>query len=241
LPAGIAFHEGIAAGWTRGYARGSFGRRRTCFLPILDRNVVPGRRWMDLGCGSGVLTRELLHRGADVLAVDGSPAMLREAEALVGDTYGSAVRWARGSAEYLPQVADGWLDGVLCSSVVEYVERPDHLLDEIARVLRPGGTLILSCPPARSAVRTAQKALRTLWRYAGHDPYPYLDVSRFEIDPCAVAQWLQQAGLVLDRTTAFDPLLPAPMLRLLRPSLLVLEAHKSALYTGMVASLPFRS
>lgn len=226
LPTGAMFHEGIAAGWAQGYSDGSFGRRRTCFVPILDRNVEPGRSWLDLGCGSGVLTKELLDRGADVLAVDGSPGMLKEAKALIGGEYGSELTWLQSDVQYLSQVADECLDGVLCSSVVEYVERPHDLLGEAARVLRPGGRMIVSIPPTLSAVRTVQKAIRKVTQYVGGDAFPYLAVSRFEIEPNAVRQWLSKAGFVLDRTTSFDPILAVTSLRLLRPALMILEAHK---------------
>jgi ubiquinone/menaquinone biosynthesis C-methylase UbiE len=227
LPAGAGFHEGIAVRWAQGYASGSFSRRRICFLRILDRNVASGRSWLDLGCGSGVLTKDLLDRGADVIAFDGSPAMIKEAKALVGGADGSALTWIQGDVECFPQIADRSLDGVLCSSVIEYVERPDRLLSEVERVLRPGGKVILSIPPALSAVRSLQKAIRKLAQYAGQDAFSYLAVSRFEMEPNAVGQWLQKAGFVLDRITSFDPILPVSLQRVLRPALLVLEAHKS--------------
>src|SRR5207302_5626954 len=63
LPSGARFHEEIAAAWTAGYARGGFARRLHFFQPILARHVRPGDSWVDLGCGSGVLTKELLALG----------------------------------------------------------------------------------------------------------------------------------------------------------------------------------
>ena len=226
LPAGAVFHESIAPSWSQAYAAGGFGRRRACFAPILDRNVRPGRSWLDLGCGSGVLTKELLDRGADVLAVDGSPGMLREGNALIGGKYGSALTWLQSDVQSLSEVADECLDGVLCSSVIEYAERPDDLLGEAARVLRPAGRMIISIPPTFSAVRTVQKAIRTITQCAGAETFGYLAVSRFEIEPTVVRHWLGRAGFVLDRTTSFDPILPVPLLRILRPALMILEAHK---------------
>jgi ubiquinone/menaquinone biosynthesis C-methylase UbiE len=226
LPAGAMFHEGIAAGWAQGYSRGSFGRRLRCFAPILDRNVERGRAWLDLGCGSGVMTKELLDRGANVLAVDGSPSMLREAKASLGRENCSELTWLQSDVQCLSQLTDGCLDGVLCSSVVEYVERPEALLTEAARVLRPGGRMILSIPPKWSAVRTAQKVIRRATQCVGRDMFPYLAVSRFEIEPSFVHDWLSKSGFALDRTTIFDPILPATLLPLLRPALIVLEAHR---------------
>ncbi len=183
LPAGAKFHEGIAAGWAQGYTGGSFGRRRACFRALLDRNVEPGKAWLDLGCGSGVLTSELMLRGATVVAVDGSPGMLREAQAGMADEHGSVVTWLQSDVQSLPQLRNAEFDGVLCSSVMEYLENPDAALREAARLLRPGGKLIVSMPPKGSVVRMAQKSVRSASRLFGGNKFPYLAVSRFEVDP----------------------------------------------------------
>jgi ubiquinone/menaquinone biosynthesis C-methylase UbiE len=225
LPRGARFHDAIASQWAAGYATGGFLRRRVCFAPIFDRNVGAGTTWLDLGCGAGVLTRDLLDRGTEVIAIDASPAMLREARSLVCGT--ERVSWLTCDVQSVTGVRDGSVDGVLCSSVVEYVEHPEAVLSEAARLLRPGGKLIVSVPPAASAVRAVQKLIRRLTLWAGHDPFPYLSVSRFELASADVRQWLEAAGFQLDRITGFDPILPATLNRLLQPALLILEAHKS--------------
>ena len=228
LPAGAKFHEGIAAGWAQGYTGGSFGRRRACFRALLDRNVEPGKAWLDLGCGSGVLTSELLVRGATVVAVDGSPGMLREAQAgLVGE-HGSVVTWLQSDVQSLPQLPEAGFDGVLCSSVLEYLEHPDAALREATRLLRPRGKLIVSVPPTGSVVRMAQKVVRSVSRLFGGNKFPYLAVSIFEVDPKHLRQWLSDAGFELDRVTGFDSLLPRSSLAFLRPALLIAEAHKKS-------------
>jgi ubiquinone/menaquinone biosynthesis C-methylase UbiE len=228
IPAGARFHEEIAAGWARGYSRRGFGRRRKCFADILDRHVAPDSVWLDLGCGAGVLTMDLLERGARVVAVDGAPGMIREARALVSGRHAPKVTWLQGDVQGLSGVATASVDGVLCSSVAEYVERPHDLLLEAARALRPEGRLIVSVPPTAAAVRVAQKAIRRVTEHLGRNDFPYLAVSRFELAPDAAAQWLAQAGFHLDRITRFDPILPAASLRVLRPALLILEAQKLA-------------
>jgi len=226
LPTGAKFHEDIAAGWAQGYTRGSFDRRRTCFRSLLDRNVVSGEAWLDLGCGSGVLTRELLERHATVVAVDGSPGMLREAQAGTVGEQDIMVTWLQSDVQSLPQVRDASFDGVLCSSVMEYLEKPEAALREAARILLPGGKLIVSIPPQFSAVRMTQKTVRSASRLYGANKFPYLGVSRFEINPGRLREWLSDAGFVLDKVTEFDPLLPRRVLAFLRPALLIAEAHK---------------
>lgn len=227
LSAGTKFHEDIAAGWAQGYTRASFDRRRICFRSLLDRNVVAGEAWLDLGCGAGVLTRELLERHATVLAVDGSPAMLKEAHAGTSGDQGLMVTWLQSDVRFLPQVRDASFDGVVCSSVLEYLETPEAALREAARLLRPGGKLIVSMPPKFSAVRIAQKTVRSTFRLFGAKMFPYLGVSVFEANPGRLREWLSDAGFSLDKVTEFDPFLPRWALALLRPALLIAEAHKN--------------
>src|ERR1700732_1009999 len=226
LPSGSRFHEEMACGWTAGYARSGFARRLHFFRPILTRHVRPGDSWVDLGCGSGVLTKELLALGASVVAVDGSPRMLSHAREQMGLEYAGRVNWIQSDVQSIDALKNGAYDGVLCSSVVEYLDRPDPLLKEVARILSPGGILVISLPPTFSVVRMLQKGIRAFMSMFGNDKFTYLSVSRLEISPRAIDRLLQEAGFSLIRSTRFDPVLPRALLRIIRPSLLVVEVRK---------------
>ena len=217
LPSGARFHEEIAASWTAGYARSGFARRRDLFRSILTRHVTPGDSWVDLGCGSGVLSRELLALGASVVAVDGSPRMLSHAREQMGSEYAARVNWIHSDVQSIDALKNGAFDGVLCSSVVEYLDRPDALLKEVARILSPGGVLVISLPPTLSVVRVLQKGIRAFMSMFGKDKFTYLSVSRLEISPRAIDRLLQEAGFSVIRSTKYDPALPRVLLRLLRP------------------------
>jgi len=92
------------------------------------------RRVVDLGAGTGKLTRELVALGYDVVAVE----PLREmAEQLRAAVPGAVV--VEGSAEAIP-LLDGSADAVLAGQAFHWFDAPAALA-EIARVLRPGGTL----------------------------------------------------------------------------------------------------
>jgi ubiquinone/menaquinone biosynthesis C-methylase UbiE len=226
LPRGASFHEEIAAGWTAGYARRGFARRLDLIRLILTRHVGPGDSWVDLGCGSGVLCRELLALGASVVAVDGSPRMLSHAQEQMGAEYAGRVSWIQSDVQSIDVLKNGAFDGVLCSSVLEYLDRPDALLKEVARILSPGGVLVISLPPTLSAVRVIEKGIRAFMSMFGKDKFTYLSVSRLEISPRAIDRLLQEAGFSVIRSTRFDPVLPRALLRLVRPTLLVVEARK---------------
>ena len=94
---------------------------------------------LDLGAGTGKLTRALTARGLDVIAVDPSPKMLDQLRDAVPE---AIVR--EGTAEDIP-IADASLDAVLVAQAWHWVDQ-DLALPSVARVLKPGGTLGLDLP-----------------------------------------------------------------------------------------------
>jgi SAM-dependent methyltransferase len=91
-------------------------------------------RVLDLGAGTGKLTRVLVALGHDVIAVEPSPEMIAQLRrALPG------VEALEGAAERIP-VPDGRFDVVTAGQAFHWFD-PVRALPEIARVLRPGGTL----------------------------------------------------------------------------------------------------
>jgi ubiquinone/menaquinone biosynthesis C-methylase UbiE len=89
---------------------------------------------LDLGAGTGKLTRALASRGLEVLAVDPSPRMLDQLRAAIP----TATAY-EGTAEDIP-LADASVDAILVAQAWHWVDQ-DAALPSVARVLRPGGTL----------------------------------------------------------------------------------------------------
>lgn len=224
---GISYHEELASGWAAAYRRGAFPARLSLWKQVLARNVHRGESWVDLGCGSGVLTKELFELGAGmIIGIDGSPAMLAYAQKSVQPLPGVELEWVRGRAESLPSIHNGTIDGVLCSSVIEYVENPDEVLGEIARILKPAGCFVLSVPPKGSVVRSLQKVVRRAFRLFGRDTFAYLSVSRFEVRRASLPGLFEHQRLSVTQVTAFDPILPRFTSTVLQPSLLIVEGRK---------------
>ncbi|RUL86226.1 class I SAM-dependent methyltransferase [Tautonia sociabilis] len=98
---------------------------------------VAGRRVLDLGCGKGRFAARLAERGASVIGVDASAAML-------GVARGRGVAVAKGSARRLP-IGDDCVDLILSIEVIEHIAPPElpDALAEAFRVLRPGGRLVV--------------------------------------------------------------------------------------------------
>src|ERR1700753_2000090 len=119
-----------------GGAPATYERGRPPYPPeALDWLLPPGaRRVLDLGAGTGKLTRLLVARGLDVVAVEPLEGMRAELSRVLP---GIEVR--AGSAEHIP-LPDGSVDAVLAAQAWHWVT-PERATPEVARVLRPGGTL----------------------------------------------------------------------------------------------------
>lgn len=96
---------------------------------------------LDVACGPGNTTRRLrdTYAGGTVIGFDYAPGMLARATA---DTYDPDVAYVRGDAHDLP-FADGSIDLVACFGALYLVEDPFRVLDELLRVLAPGGRIAL--------------------------------------------------------------------------------------------------
>jgi SAM-dependent methyltransferase len=101
----------------------------------------PGERWLEAACGPGVVTRALAPRAGAVHGVDLTPAMVelarREAAALGNATF------SVGDATALDD-PDGSYDGALARFTLHHVPVPARLVEEMARVVRPGGAVVLA-------------------------------------------------------------------------------------------------
>src|SRR6476659_1150860 len=100
--------------------------------PLLEAvEVGPGVRVLDIACGTGALAAAAARRGADVIGMDFAPTMITEAI-----RRHPGINFRVGDAEAIP-LADESVDAVTCSFGMLHMERPERVLAEVARVLRP--------------------------------------------------------------------------------------------------------
>jgi len=110
----------------------------------LDNSDLPkNSKILDVGCGAGKMTKEVGDRGYEVYGMDFSYNMIRKADVTCKVNDKSRVRFLQGDIESLP-FKDSVFDVVLCLGVVTYLRSEKKALHEMSRVLKSGGTLILS-------------------------------------------------------------------------------------------------
>jgi SAM-dependent methyltransferase len=100
-----------------------------------------GRRLLDVGCGTGHHMASLRERGFEVAGVDGSVEMIAHARA---NNPGAQIKVA--DVDSLP-FPDSSFDFVLCIEVLRYLPDFTRCVNEIARVLKPGGVCLVTAAP----------------------------------------------------------------------------------------------
>jgi SAM-dependent methyltransferase len=130
--------ERHAAWWQREFTDGADVEYVEQILPLAAEHLAGAGRVLDLGCGEGQVAR-LARAGGAATVVGVDPAAAQIAEAV---RRGGGVTYARALGGALP-VATAAVDAVVVCLVLEHVVDIDATLDEIARVLAPGGRLVL--------------------------------------------------------------------------------------------------
>ena len=123
-----------------------------------ERGLVPGKSWAawaralahllprlrvaDLGSGEGYLSIEAAHWASKVIAVDVSQEVLNRARAIAEEKGVRNVVWKKGDIEDLPLESSS-VDVALLSQALHHAKEPFRAIREAARILAPGGTLLL--------------------------------------------------------------------------------------------------
>jgi len=156
--------------------------------------LAPGDRLLDLGCGAGRHAFEALRRGARVVAFDYDEAELKDVAAVtaaivdageVPATGGGTV--TRGDATRLP-FPDASFDRIVAAEVLEHIVEDDAAIAELARVLRPGGTIAVTVP--------AWLAERICWALSDEYHAPFVEGGHVRIyTESGMRTKLRSAGL----------------------------------------------
>jgi ArsR family transcriptional regulator len=144
----------------------------------IARLVPPDLRVADIGTGTGILALELARLGLRVVAIDHSARMLDAARAKLDAEGDLAVELRRGEANALP-LGDGEVDATFAHMVIHYLPSPADAIREMARVVKPGGAVVVVDFVAHDHEWMRQE----------------LGVTWLGFPPQEVAGWFAEAGL----------------------------------------------
>ncbi len=115
----------------------------------IKSNITKGGKFLDVGCGAGYAMRKAAEEfGCNCFGIDPDPGSHGVGRYDSGSSTGLKI--VQGFAETLPY-PDNEFDVVYCSHVLEHVTNEKKSLEEMKRVLKPGGTLIIGMPTAAMA------------------------------------------------------------------------------------------
>jgi len=158
------------------------------------------KRVLDLGCAGGFMAEAIDDRGATVTGIDPAEKAIAAAAAHARET-GREIRYDVGVGEALPY-DDAAFDIVVCVDVLEHVSDLGKVLDEVARVLAPGGMFLFDTINdgwmARLAVVTMGERLLRLLPRGTHDPALF-------IAPQRLKSMLAERGLAPGRISGLGP------------------------------------
>lgn len=157
----VELFRGLPRRYDRVGALMSFGQDPRWRAALVDHIAPqPGMRILDVATGTGMVAFALAARGAEVIGLDQSEAMLSGARARLAHTPELADRltFVQGEAEALPY-GDAEFDALSFTYLLRYVDDRAATLRELARVLKPGGRIGM----VEFGV-PSQPALRALWR-----------------------------------------------------------------------------
>ncbi len=124
------------------YGRHRLGHPASTYERLATQHGIglPGQDVVDIATGTGAAARALAARGARVIGIDASPALLAEAARLAAAD-GLTVDWRHASAEDT-RLPDASADAVIVAQAWHWFDRP-RAASELRRILRPGGGIAI--------------------------------------------------------------------------------------------------
>jgi arsenite methyltransferase len=170
---GFHFHTGrplarlleYADEWLIGIPESSIQSFAGTGNPFNLGELITGERVVDVGCGAGIdslIAAKKVGPEGRVIGVDMTPAMLEKARQAANETGLANVEFREGYAEALP-VGEGWADVVISNGVLNLMPDKAAVLEEMSRVLKPGGWLQIGDILVQKAVPESAKRKIDLW------------------------------------------------------------------------------
>jgi ubiquinone/menaquinone biosynthesis C-methylase UbiE len=183
----------------------------------LDRDL-GGRQVLEIACGRGEFALWCVSQSAPsaFVAADFSIGAVRLARRRLQGA-GRAVQFIQADAQAIALPSNS-MDTVICCETIEHVPDPRAALSELARVLRPGGSLFLTTPNYLGPIGAYRGYLRLVGRRFTEEGQP---INHFLLAP-QVRRWVRSAGLRIVRADSSGHYLPFPG----RPPILLVNRNR---------------
>lgn len=168
----IFFHTINASKFDNNYHHNkSFIERFTIWTKLIDKYNFNNKRIIDIGCGSGVLSFYLATKDNTVIGIDGSKKMIELCREKL-DPKNTNLSFIQKTIPFNPKKLIPF-DGIICSSVLEYIKDVDATLDLFNELLIETGTLMVSVPNNLSLSRILEKLLFKIIKRPRYYKYVY--------------------------------------------------------------------
>jgi trans-aconitate methyltransferase len=162
-------------------------------------NPQHGEAILDLGCGTGHLAQQMADRGAKIIGIDSSSAMIEQARSNYPD-----LQFEVADATQLPFSAD--FDAVFSNAVLHWITTPEAAIANIWQALKPGGRFVAEFG-GKGNVQTILDGIITTWAAAGYsvaalNPWYFPSIAEY-------ATLLEQQGFEVTFARLFDR--PTPL------------------------------
>jgi 2-polyprenyl-3-methyl-5-hydroxy-6-metoxy-1,4-benzoquinol methylase len=174
---------------------GYFENSRPEMLALLPQG---SRKVLDMGCGSGILGRELIAKGIEVWGIeydcDSAAAARKNIDrVLCGD-----------AVEQLQNVPEKYFDCIYFNDILEHLTFPEEALKAAVSKLTPGGRIICSIPNVRHMTNLINLVIHKDWEYTSHG---ILDNTHFRFfTRKSLIRFFEKHGLGLESIIGINPL-----------------------------------
>lgn len=207
----LAHDPGEVWNWKTPAGKERWARR----AEMLTRHLTAGMKVLEIGCGTGYFSKELVRTGADITAIDISPDLLLVAAQKV--TANNIIFQVENA--YAMTLANDSFDFIVGSSVLHHLD-VELALKEFRRVLKPGGVLRFTEPNMLNPQIALQKNIPLIKRRMGDSPDETAFFRR------SLKKQLAKGGFIDYLIRPFDflhPQIPACLISFFRPICSLLE------------------
>src|SRR5712691_6605241 len=193
--------------------------RQAAVLAWIDSlALAPGSKVLEIGCGAGFMAVALAERGFHVHAIDSTEAMVELARQHAAESGKAALISLDVGDVYALAFEDGFFDLVIAIGVIPWLERVEWAIQEMARVSRPGGHVILTAdnrarliylfdPWLNPALKPLRKGVKAALKQPGFSRWFSNEINSTLHDRRFIDDTLARAELVKTRgtTLGFGP------------------------------------